>query len=432
MRGAIARFFRLAENGTSIPTELAAGLTTFLTMSYIMVVNPQILAQAGIDQGAAFTATCLAAAFGSLAMGLVANYPIALAPGMGINAYFTYTVVLGMGVPWQTALGAVFVSGALFLAMSLLKVREWLVNSIPLSLKLGIGAGIGLFLGLLGLQGMGLVVAKPVTMVGLGNLAEPKTLIACAGFLVMAGLAARRVPGAILIAIALTTLLGVPFGLTTFSGVVSAPPSLAPTFLALDIAGALRLSMLGVVFAFFLVDLLDNMGTLIATLNRAGLMRKDGTVPRLGRVLLADSGGAIMGSVLGTSTTVSYIESASGIEAGGRTGLAAVATAALFLACLLLAPLALAVPGYATAPALLFVALAMMAPLRDLPWDDLAEAAPAALTALAIVFTFSITTGIGLGFITYVVVNLIAGRWRRISGAVWVIAVASAILLAVE
>lgn len=432
MRGAIARFFRLAENGTSIPTELAAGLTTFLTMSYIMVVNPQILAQAGIDQGAAFTATCLAAAFGSLAMGLVANYPIALAPGMGINAYFTYTVVLGMGVPWQTALGAVFVSGVLFLAMSLLKVREWLVNSIPLSLKLGIGAGIGLFLGLLGLQGMGLVVAKPVTMVGLGNLAEPKTLIACAGFLVMAGLAARRVPGAILIAIALATLVGVPFGLTTFSGVVSAPPSLAPTFLALDIAGALRLSMLGVVFAFFLVDLLDNMGTLIATLNRAGLMRKDGTVPRLGRVLLADSGGAIMGSVLGTSTTVSYIESASGIEAGGRTGLAAVATAALFLACLLLAPLALAVPGYATAPALLFVALAMMAPLRDLPWDDLAEAAPAALTALAIVFTFSITTGIGLGFITYVVVNLIAGRWRRISGAVWVIAVASAILLAVE
>lgn len=432
MKAAFEKVFKLEEAGSSIPTELMAGLTTFLTMSYIMVVNPQILASAGIDQGAAFTATCLAAAIGSLAMGLIANYPIALAPGMGINAYFAFTVVQGLGVPWQTALGAVFLSGVLFFVVSVLKVREWLVNAIPLSLKLGIGAGIGLFLGLLGLQGMGLVVAKPATMIGLGALTDPKTLIACAGFLLMAGLAARKVPGAILIAIALAALMGVPLGLTTFSGIVSAPPSLAPTFLALDIAGALKLSMVSVVFAFFLVDLLDNMGTLIATLNRAGFMRPDGTVPRLGRVLLADSGGVVMGAVLGTSPTVSYIESASGIQAGGRTGLASVMTAGLFLASLFLAPLALAVPAFATAPALLFVALAMMAPLRDLPWDDLAEAAPAALTALAIVFTFSIATGIGLGFITYVAVNLIAGRWRRISGAVWVIALAAAVLLVIE
>lgn len=432
MRTTLERLFGLRENGTSVPIELAAGLTTFLTMSYILVVNPQILAAAGIDRGAAFTATCLAAALGSLAMGLIANYPIALAPGMGINAYFTYTVVLGMGVPWQTALGAVFLSGVAFLLVSVLKVREWLVNSIPRSLKLGIGAGIGLFLALLGFQGMGLVVAKPATMIGLGDIADPKVLIACGGFVLMAGLAARRVPGAILIAVAAAALAGVPLGLTTFSGVVSPPPSLAPTLLQMDLAGALKLSMSGVVFAFFLVGLLDNMGTLIATLGRAGLMRADGTVPRLGRVMLADSGGAMVGAALGTSNTVSYIESASGIAAGGRTGLASVATAGLFLACLFIAPLALAVPAFATAPALVFVALAMTAPLKDLPWDDPAEALPAALTALGIVFTFSIATGIGLGFIAYAAVKLIAGRGREVSGAVWAIALASALLLAVE
>lgn len=432
MRGLIERTFQLEAHGTDVPTEVVAGITTFLTMAYIVVVNPQIMAQAGIDAGAAFTATCLSAAFGSAMMGIIANYPIAVAPAMGINAYFTFTVVLGMGVPWQQALGAVFVSGILFLALSLFKVREWLLNSIPMSLKLGMGTGIGLFLALLGLKGMGLVVASPVTLVALGNLAAPSTLIACAGFLLMSGLAARGVPGAILIGIAAATLAGVPFGLVSFSGIVSTPPSLAPTLLQLDIAGVLRLSMTGVIAALFLLVLLDNMGTLIATLYKGGLMREDGSVPRLGRVLIADSGGAIVGSALGTSTLTSYIESAAGIEAGGRTGLTAVVVALMFLACLLFAPLALAVPGYATAPALLVVALAMIGAMGDLPWDDAAEAFPAAATALAVVFTFSIATGIGLGFITYVAVNLIAGRWRRISGAVWVIAVASAVLLAIE
>ena len=432
MRAVVDRIFKLKAHGTDVPTEVVAGFTTFLTMAYIVIVNPQILSQAGIDHGAAFTATCLAAAFGSLAMGLVANYPIALAPGMGLNAYFTFTVVNGMGVPWQVALGAVFVSGCMFLAISVLRVREWLVNSIPMPLKLGIGAGIGLFLGLLGLKGMGLVTGNAATLVGLGHLDQPSTLLACAGFLLMAGLAARRVPGAIIIAIAAATVAGVPFGLVSFTGVVSAPPSLAPTFLALDIAGALRIGILGVVATFFLVDVLDNMGTLIATLYRARLMRPDGSVPRLERVLLADSCGAIVSSMLGTSTTTSYIESASGIQAGGRTGLTAVTVAGLFLACLVLAPLALAVPAYATAPALLFVSLAMMAALRDLPWDDMAEALPAAATTLGIVFTFSIATGIGLGFITYVVVKTIAGRVREIRGAVWLIAAASAVLLAVE
>jgi len=432
MRAFVERVFRLKESGTSISTEIVAGLTTFLTMAYIVVVNPQIMAEAGIDPGAAFTATCLAAAFGSAMMGVISNYPIALAPAMGINAYFAFTVVQGMGVPWQQALGAVFVSGLMFLVLSMLKVREWLLNAIPMSLKLGMGTGIGLFLALLGLKGMGVVVANPVTLVGIGNLAAPSTLLACGGFLLMAGLAAREVPGAILIGVAAATLAGVPLGLVTFTGVVSAPPSLAPTFLQLDIAGVLRLSMVGVIAALFLLVMLDNMGTLIATLYKAKLMRADGSVPRLGRVLIADSGGAIVGSMLGTSTITSYIESAAGIQAGGRTGLTAVVVALLFLACLLFAPLALAVPAYATAPALLVVALAMVSAMRDLPWDDAAEALPAAATALAVVFTFSIASGIGLGFITYVVVNLIAGRGRRISGAVWVIALASLALLALE
>lgn len=432
MGAALERIFALRENGTSVPVEVTAGLTTFLTMSYIIVVNPQILSAAGIDHGAAFVATCLAAALGSLAMGLIANYPIALAPGMGINAYFAFTVVGAMGLPWHTALGAVFLSGCLFLVVSLLHVREWLVNSIPLSLKLGIGAGIGLFLGLLGLHGMGLVVANPATMVALGPLGTPAVLLAGLGFVAMAGLAARKVPGAILIGIALATLAGVPFGLVSFSGVVAPPPSLLPTLLQLDIAGALRLGVLSVVLAFFLVDMLDNMGTLIATLHRAGLIRADGSVPRLRQVLLADSGGAIVSSLLGTSPTVSYIESASGIAAGGRTGLTAVVAAGLFLLCLLFAPLALAVPAFATAPALLHVACSMLGALKDLAWDDATESLPAAVTALSIVFTFSIATGIGLGFITYVGVKAIAGRWRETGGAVWLVAAASAVMLAVE
>ncbi len=427
----LERLFDLTGRGTTPRTEVLAGATTFLTMVYIVVVNPAILAQAGIDQGAAFVATCLAAAIGSALMGLLANLPIALAPGMGLNAYFTFAVVLGMGLSWQVALGAVFLSGLLFLAVSLLRIREWLVNGIPLSLKLGIAAGIGFFLGLIGLKGMGLVVAHPATLVGLGPLGETSTLLACLGFLLIAGLSARRVPGAIILGIGIVALLGVPFGLTRFTGIASLPPSLAPSFLQLDIAGALQLGVLGIVFTFFLVDLLDNAGTLIATTHRAGLMRPDGTVPNLGRALLADSGGAIVGSVLGTSTTVSYIESASGIQAGGRTGLTAVTAAVLFLAVLFLAPLATAIPGFATAPALVFVACLMAQALRGLDWDEASDYVPAVLTALAMPFTFSIATGIGIGFITYAVLKLAAGRAREVSGAVWLIAALCVVKFAV-
>jgi adenine/guanine/hypoxanthine permease len=416
------RMFDLRGKGTSVRTELLAGLTTYLTMAYIVVVNPSILVQAGIDHGAAFVATCVAAAIGSAAMGVLADLPLALAPGMGLNAYFTFTVVEGMGLSWQVALGAVFLSGVLFLIVSLLHIREWLVNAIPMSLKLGIGAGIGLFLGLIGLHEMGLVAGNPVTLVTLGSLSTPATLFGCFGFLVIAALTARRMPGAILIGILVTAALGIPLGLTQFHGVISAPPSLEPTFLKFDIAGALSLGVTTVVLTFFLVDVLDNAGTLIATTQRAGLMRPDGTVENLREALLADSGGAIMGAVLGTSTTTSYIESAAGIQAGGRTGLTAVTVAVLFLLTLFFAPIATAIPAFATAPALVFVACLMTRALRDIDWEDATEYVPAVVVAIGIPFTFSIAAGIGLGFIVYVVVKTAAGRIVSIAGAAWLIA----------
>jgi AGZA family xanthine/uracil permease-like MFS transporter len=424
------RFFELTARGTTPRTEIMAGLATYLTMVYIVVVNPSILAAAGIDQGAAFVATCLAAAIGSVLMGVLANFPIALAPGMGLNAYFAFVVVGAMGIPWQVALGAVFVSGLLFFLVSVVRIREWLVNGIPISLKLGIAAGIGFFLGLIGLRGMGLVVANPATLVGLGPLSATSTLLACAGFVLIAGLVARSVPGAIVFGILLTAVAGLPFGLTQFGGVAALPPSLAPTFLQMDIAGALGIGLFGIVFTFFLVDLLDNTGTLIATTHRAGLMNRDGTVPRLGRALMADSGGAMMGAALGTSTTVSYIESAAGIQAGGRSGLTAVTVGVLFLLTLFLAPLATSIPGYATAPALVFVACLMAKGLQDLAWDDTTEYLPAILTALAMPFTFSIATGIGIGFISYTLVKTVAGRAREVHGAVWLLAALSALKFA--
>lgn len=424
--------FNLRAAGTTVRTEILAGITTWLAMVYIVAVNPSILATTGMDQGALFVATCLGAGIASIFMGLYANYPLALAPGMGLNAYFAFVVVGGMQVPWQVALGAVFLSGVLFLIVSLLRLREWLINAIPLSLKLGIGAGIGFFLALIGLEHMGVVAADPATYLTLGQLGNPATLLACGGFLVMAALAARGIAAAVLIGILATAAAGIPFGLTTFHGVISAPPSLAPTFLQMDIAGALSLGVLSIVLTFFLVDLLDNAGTLIAVTHRAGLMRPDGTVPRLKQALTADSGGAILGSVLGTSTVTSYIESAAGTQAGGRTGLTAVVTGLLFLATLFFAPLALALPDFATAPALVFVACLMARALRDLNWDDLTDSLPAVVTALAMPFTFSIAAGIGLGFIVYAVVKTLAGRAGEVAGAVWLIAAASAAKFAIQ
>lgn len=422
---AICARFNMEALGTTPRTELLAGLTTWLAMAYIVAVNPLILAKAGLDQGAVFTATCLAAGLASIAMGWFANFPLALAPGMGLNAYFAFAVVIGMHVPWQTALGAVFLSGLLFLAVSLLRLREWLINAIPLSLKLGIGAGIGFFLAIIGLHGAGLIVANPETLVQMGQVTARPTLLACIGFIIMAGLAARGVSAAVLIGILATAAIGIPLGLTHFQGVVSAPPSLAPTLFAMDIRAALGLGVAGIVLTFFLVDLLDNAGTLIATTHRAGLMNHDGTVPRLQAALTADSGGAILGSALGTSTVTSYIESAAGIEAGGRTGLTAITTGVLFLLTLFFAPLAKSIPEFATAPALVFVACLMARALKDLDWDDATEYVPATVVAITTPLTFSIATGIGLGFIVYALMKTIAGRPGAVGGAVWLIAAAS-------
>ncbi|MEK9967686.1 MAG: NCS2 family permease [Ferrovibrio sp.] len=408
------RYFKLAENGTTVKTEVLAGLTTFLTMAYIVFVNPAILSKAGVDPGAAFVATCLAAAIGTAIMGLYANYPVALAPGMGLNAYFAFGVVLGMGHTWQVALGAVFISGVVFLIISVLPIREAIINSIPYSQKLAIGAGIGLFLGLIGLKEAGLVVDHPATLVSLGKVAAPTVLMAILGFLVIAILDYRKLPGAIIVGILVVTVLGIALGLSPFGGIVSAPPSLAPTFMQMDIKGALSLGLLAIVFAFLMVDLFDTAGTLVAVAPRAGLMDKDGKLKRLGKALVADSSATIAGAVLGTSTTTSYIESAAGIRVGGRTGLTAVVVAVMFLLALFFAPLAGSVPAYATAPALVFVACVMASGLAKIDWEDVTEFAPAVITAVMMPFTFSITNGIGLGLISYVIIKAGTGRVKDI------------------
>ena len=419
----LERFFELSRHGVTVRTEVLAGATTFMTMAYIIFVNPAILADAGMDKGAVFVATCLAAALGSALMGLLANYPVALAPGMGLNAYFTYGVVKGMGHAWETALGAVFLSGILFLIVSLTHLREWVINSIPKSLKLAIAAGIGLFLAIIGLKSAGIIAAHPATLVTIGDLKAPAAVLAAAGFILMAALDVRRVPGAILIGIIVTALAGLAFGLTSFGGIVAMPPSIAPVFLKLDIAKALEIGVVAIVFTFFFVDVFDNSGTLIAVAHKAGLVNPDGTLPRASRALAADSLAAVSGSLLGTSTTTSYIESAAGVNAGGRTGLVAVTVAVLFLLALFLAPLAGSIPAFATAPALVYVACLMMSSMKGIDLDDATEYVPAVITIASMPLTFSIAHGIAFGFITYAGIKLLAGRARDVSAAVAVLAI---------
>ena len=418
----LEKLFQLQAHNTSVRTEMLAGLTTFLTMAYILFVNPAILGETGMDKGAVFVATCLAAAIGSAIMGLIANYPIALAPGMGLNAFFTYTVVLHMGHSWQVALGAVFISATLFFVLSVFRIREWIINSIPLPLRSAISAGIGLFLALIALKEAGLVIANPATLVGLGDLTSPGPLLAILGFFLIVALEARRVTGAVMIGILVVTAIAIALGVTPFGGILSMPPSMAPTFLQLDIMGALDVGMISVIFAFLFVDLFDNTGTLIGVAKRAGLMSKDGHLPKMGRALIADSTAAMGGSLLGTSTTTSYIESAAGVAAGGRTGLTACVVAVLFLLALFFAPLAGTVPAFATAPALLFVAVLMTSGLAEIDWDDITVAAPVVITALAMPLTFSIANGIAFGFISWVVIKSLAGRWKDLNPALVVLA----------
>jgi AGZA family xanthine/uracil permease-like MFS transporter len=411
-------YFKLSEHGSNLRTELIAGVTTFLAMAYIIFVNPEILSASGMDRNSVFVATCLVSAIGSLIMGLYANYPITVAPGMGLNAYFSYTVVGTLGYSWQVALGAVFISGLLFLIISVLPVREWIVNSIPRSQKMAISAGIGFLLGIVALESAGVIVAHPVTLVTVGDLTKPITMLAGFGFLVIVALDYRRVPGAIIIGILLVTGLGIVFGFTQPSGFFAPPPSLAPTLGKLDIAGALELGLVTIVFTFLLLDLFDSTGTLIGVAQRAGFLDADGRFPRLRETLIADSTSTMVGALLGTSTTTAYIESAAGIRAGGRTGLTAVVVAVLFLLAMFFAPLAGSVPGYATAPGVLFVACIMSRGFAEVDWDDVTDSAPAVITAISMPLTFSISTGIGLGFIAYAAIKVLSGRFREATPAV--------------
>lgn len=416
--------FKLKENNTTVYTEVLAGVTTFLAMSYIIFVNPSILSKTGMDAGAVFVATCLAAAFGSALMGFFANYPIALAPGMGLNAYFTYSVVLGFGHKWQVALGAVFISGVIFLCLSVLPLREYLINSIPKSLKVGIAAGIGLFLCIIGFKSAGIITGSSATLVTLGNLHQPTTLLAILGFFMMIGLDAMGVMGSVIISILVVSAISILCGYSHFFGVFSLPPSLMPTFLQMDIKGAFSLGLITIVFAFLLVDLFDNTGTLIGIAYRAGFIDKSGRLPRINRVLLTDSTAAIVGSLLGTSTTTSYVESSIGVKEGGRTGLMAVVVAFLFLCSLFLAPLAKSVPSFATAPALIYVACLMACAFREIEWDDLTEYVPALITAISMPLTYSVAEGISFGFITYVGIKILSGRYRDLNWALVILSIA--------
>ena len=418
----IDTFFRISESRSSIRTEVIAGATTFLAMSYIVVVNPAILSEAGMDFGAVFVATCLAAAFGSLLMGVLANYPIGLAPGMGQNAFFTYGIVLGSGHTWQAALGAVFVSGLLFLLISVLPVRAWIINAIPKNLKLGISAGIGLFIAFIALKNAGIVVANPATLVGFGDLTQFSSVMALVGLFLIAVLVSVQFKGAIIVGMIGVSVVGWLIGDAAFQGVIASPPDPTPVFLQMDVSAAIELSMLSVVLTLLLVDVFDTAGTLVGVANRAKLLDEQGRLPRIGRALLADSGATIVGASIGTSSTTSFIESAAGVESGGRTGLTAVVVAGLFLLCLLLSPLAQSVPAYATAGALLFVSASMARGLADLDWRDPIEYTPAILTAICMPLSFSIANGIGVGFISYAAIKLIRMRPKECPIAVYLVA----------
>jgi AGZA family xanthine/uracil permease-like MFS transporter len=416
----IERYFRIAENHTTVRQEVLGGLTTFLTMAYIIVVNPQILSQAGMPAEGVVFATCLSAAAATLVMGLYANYPIALAPGMSLNAYFTYSVCLGMHVPWRTALGVVFLSGVLFLMLTVTRIGEQIVNGIPNCLKHSTATGIGFFIAFVGLRNAKLVVANPATFVGLGSFSDHEAQTACFGVVVTLVLMTRKVNGAILLGIFGTTLLGILRGMSDWPSAMVSMPHASSTFLQLDLRGAIHLGFLEVLFAFLFVDLFDNVGTLVGVCEQGGFI-KDGKIPRVGPVLLADAVETILGSLAGTSTVTSYIESAVGMAVGARTGLSNMVVAALFLTAMFCSPLAAAIPGYATAPALILVGALMTQSIAHIDWREISEAVPAFITMLTTPLTFSIATGLSLGLISYTVVKVAAGRYREVNTLIWIL-----------
>ena len=419
MKQTLDQIFKLQDNHTTIKKEFLAGFTTFITMAYIIFVNPQIMALSGMDQGAIFVGTCLAAAIACFVMGFFANWPIGLAPGMGLNAFFTYTVVGEMGYSWEVALGAVFLAGVLFFIMSITSLRAWMISSIPLNLRIAMGAGVGLFIGLIGLKNGGIIVGNQATLLSLGEFSQIETLLAAIGFLIISILSVRKVTGAIIIGILTTTLIAYFIGLIEFNGIVSYPPEIAPTFMKLDILGALNLGMLTIIMSFLFVNLFDTTGTLLGVATRANLISNDEKSDGLNKALKADSSASIFGTFFGCSPVTSYVESSAGVEAGGRTGLTSIVVGLLFLFAMFLSPLASIIPPYATAGALIYVAILMLSGMEKLNWSSTAELLPALIIIVMIPLTFSIADGIALGFLTYVFLKIFNGEYRDIASGAW-------------
>ena len=419
MKQTLDQIFKLQDNHTTIKKEFLAGFTTFITMAYIIFVNPQMMAASGMDQGAIFVGTCLAAAIACFVMGIFANWPVGLAPGMGLNAFFTYTVVGEMGYSWEVALGAVFIAGILFFIMSITKLRSWMISSIPFNLRIAMGAGVGLFIGLIGLKNGGIIVSNQATLLSLGSFSNIETLLAAIGFLAISILSVRKIPGAIIIGILITTFIGLFLGLIEFNGLVSLPPEIAPTFMKLDILGALNIGMITIIMSFLFVNLFDTTGTLLGVATRANLVNENGQISDLDKALKADSSASIFGTFFGCSPVTSYVESSAGVEAGGRTGLTAIFVGILFLFSMFLSPLASIIPPYATAGALIYVAILMLGGMEKLNWSNATELLPALVIIVMIPLTFSIADGIALGFLTYAALKFFSGKYNEVTIGAW-------------
>ena len=415
----LEKLFKLKESNTDIQTELLAGFTTFITMAYIIFVNPQMMSSTGMDLGASFVGTCIAAAIACIVMGFYANWPIGLAPGMGLNAFFTYTVVGEMGYTWEIALGAVFLAGILFWVMSVTPIRQWMLESIPMNLRIAMGSGVGLFIGLIGLKNGGIIISNDATLLSIGNILKIETLLSILGFLLIAVLSIRKLPGAILIGVMVVTITSILIGIVQFKGLVSYPPAFMPVFMKLDILGALDLAMISVIMSFLFVNLFDTAGTLLGVANQAKLVDKSGNVHNLHKALKADSSSSAFGAFLGCAPVTSYVESSAGVEAGGKTGLTAVTVGLLFLIAVFFSPLASIVPAHATAGALIYVAILMMSGMEKLNWKDSSELLPALIIIVMIPLTFSIANGIALGFISYIVLKIASGELKKISSGAW-------------
>ena len=419
MKSILEKFFEIEANRTSIQGEVIAGITTFITMAYIIFVNPQMMAQSGMDHGAIFVGTCLAASLACLFMGIYSNWPVGLAPGMGLNAFFTYTVVGEMGYSWEIALGAVFIAGILFFLMSVTPLRRWMLDSIPLNLRIAMGSGVGLFIGFIGLKNGGIIVANGATFLSLGDFTEPSTMLAGLGFLLISILAIRNIHGAIIIGILSITLISALFNLIEFNGVIAMPPDISPVLFKLDILGALDIAMLSVIISFLFVNLFDTAGTLFGIATRANFVDDSGNIKNLDKALKTDSGSSVFGSFVGCAPVTSYVESSAGIEAGGRTGLTAVVVGILFLLSIFLSPIASVIPTYATAGALIYVAILMLSGMESLNWEDKSELLPALIIIVMIPLTFSIANGIALGFLAYVAIKTTIGQIKNISSGAW-------------